>query len=240
MGGAPSLILPGGRNGAGAYWQGGENTYRDDLPFFTREGIGAIVSICNTSAHASLQVDNLFIHKPDIPSTTLYTDFKDIILFIHKARCSGKKVYTHCACGISRATTATCAYLMSHLGLSFDEALLNVHRARPIVCPNDGFRHQLRRWEMSGDAAAMGATLRKQFGDALVVADMEHFLQAWDEAPSGKATRRSFEFVADGTGPTADPAEQKAALRKYLEQYRAQGMTANSSVGLEWLENGQN
>ena len=44
-----------------------------------------------------------------------------------------RQVYVHCACGISRATTSTCAYLMAHLGFGCDEAFRNVHRARPIV-----------------------------------------------------------------------------------------------------------
>ena len=53
------------------------------------------------------------------------------------------QVYIHCAAGISRSTTVTCAYLMTHLDLPFEDVLRFVRARRSIVCPNRGFREQV-------------------------------------------------------------------------------------------------
>lgn len=45
--------------------------------------------------------------------------------------------------GKSRSATCVCAYLMSRLGLSPDEALSKVRENRPLCEPNDGFWKQL-------------------------------------------------------------------------------------------------
>lgn len=222
MGGQPSRILPG-------YWQGGENTYKEDIGFFERNSIESILSVCDTPAHPSLKVQNLFIHKMDVPSTNLYEDFPRICKFLHAARCENKHVYVHCACGISRATTSSCAYLMAHLGMSCDEAFRNVHRARPIVCPNAGFFEQLRRWDSSGDAKRMGETLRELHGDLLVAEDLAHFLSIWEE-----------EDDATGHNPNqlsnVDVDQQKESLRKHLQQYKDRGFAPNGRTGLAWLQ----
>ena len=153
MGAAPSLVLPG-------YWQGGDNTYRGDPAFFTNNGVSVILSVCDTPAPSSMtisrEVSNLFLNLEDKEDTQLYPHFTRVCEFLHSARCTGKGVYVHCGTGVSSSTTMTCAYLMAHLGLTLEEALSNVRRARKEACPNDGFREQLARWHSSGDAARVG------------------------------------------------------------------------------------
>lgn len=50
-----------------------------------------------------------------------------------------KTVYVHCQSGISRSATVVIAYLMKYHRLELMEAYGLVHRARPVINPNDGF-----------------------------------------------------------------------------------------------------
>lgn len=52
----------------------------------------------------------------------------------------------HCMAGRSRSAALAMAFLMSAHGMTFDEALLAVTRARPIVNVNHGFQLQLRAY----------------------------------------------------------------------------------------------
>ncbi len=53
----------------------------------------------------------------------------------------------HCVAGVSRSATVCIGWLMWRHRLSFDEAFRRVHRARPWVMPNPGFRKQLERFQ---------------------------------------------------------------------------------------------
>lgn len=55
----------------------------------------------------------------------------------------------HCVQGISRSSTLVSAYLMRHKGWGAEQALEHLQRVRPIICPNDGFRLQLKEFEIS-------------------------------------------------------------------------------------------
>lgn len=54
------------------------------------------------------------------------------VRFIESAVQAGGKVYIHCAGGVGRAPTMAAAYLMS-TGLSLDEAVKRIQRARPFI-----------------------------------------------------------------------------------------------------------
>mmetsp|Transcript_17385 Transcript_17385/g.29108 ORF Transcript_17385/g.29108 Transcript_17385/m.29108 type:complete len:656 (+) Transcript_17385:115-2082(+) len=58
-------------------------------------------------------------------------------------------VYVHCHLGISRSASMVIAYLMFTLQLTYSEARALVKRARPFICPNDGFVKQLLKFESS-------------------------------------------------------------------------------------------
>lgn len=64
-------------------------------------------------------------------------------------RRKNQKVLVHCVQGISRSSTLVSAYLMRHKGWGAEQALEHLQRVRPIICPNDGFRLQLKQFEMS-------------------------------------------------------------------------------------------
>jgi len=56
------------------------------------------------------------------------------------------KVLVHCKLGISRSATVVCAYLIATTNLSAEESIAHVQSLRGIVCPNLGFRLQLREY----------------------------------------------------------------------------------------------
>jgi len=82
----------------------------------------------------------------DMPDENILQYFPEGVAFMDDAISSGKSVLVHCAAGISRSSSFVCAYLMKVDGLTFEEALEEVKKARPIVSPNLGFRKQLNLW----------------------------------------------------------------------------------------------
>ena len=59
----------------------------------------------------------------------------------------GKKIYVHCAGGISRSASTVVAYMMYTRKITVDEAYKVVAAKRPCINPNDGFVAQLRLFE---------------------------------------------------------------------------------------------
>ena len=62
-------------------------------------------------------------------------------------RCNN--VFIHCQLGISRSAAMVIAYLMFTLHLTYRQASALLKRARPFVCPNQGFIDQLLLFEAS-------------------------------------------------------------------------------------------
>jgi Icc-related predicted phosphoesterase len=56
-------------------------------------------------------------------------------------------VLVHCEQGMSRSATIVIAYLMYSMDITYQQAHLLVKRARPFICPNDGFVEQLQIFE---------------------------------------------------------------------------------------------
>eukprot|EP01119_Soliformovum_irregulare_P006185 TRINITY_DN17989_c0_g1_i1.p1 TRINITY_DN17989_c0_g1~~TRINITY_DN17989_c0_g1_i1.p1 ORF type:complete len:245 (+),score=49.78 TRINITY_DN17989_c0_g1_i1:3-737(+) len=81
----------------------------------------------------------------DLPTSNLMKHFDPATRFIADAHREGGSVLIHCAAGISRSSTITIAYLM-YLGSSFNDAQSHVG-SRRFICPNEGFRLQLLKWE---------------------------------------------------------------------------------------------
>lgn len=157
MGGAPSLILPG-------LWLGGQDVI-EDPEFFNKRGIRFVLSLGPNTPPARINFDGrCHVNLPDVPSSDLGTHFRKIIRFLAESRHStaGACVYVHCAAGISRSTTSVCAYLMAHLGITFEESLEFIASKRRTVCPNDGFRKQLRRFEVSQDLVDLREEVKQQ------------------------------------------------------------------------------
>ncbi|CCW68727.1 unnamed protein product [Phytomonas sp. Hart1] len=56
-------------------------------------------------------------------------------------------VVAHCMVGVSRSASIVAAYLMKKAGITRNDALSFIQMVRPVVNPNNGFRHQLLLWE---------------------------------------------------------------------------------------------
>lgn len=82
----------------------------------------------------------------DNEQCNLSVHFDDLAEFVEEGRRKGG-VAIHCAAGISRATTSTCAYLMIKEHYDLESAFLRVHSVRSCVHPNAGFWRQLRDLE---------------------------------------------------------------------------------------------
>eukprot|EP00969_Alexandrium_andersonii_P364341 15463937-Alexandrium_andersonii.AAC.1 len=78
---------------------------------------------------------------------------------------------------------------MSHLGVSFDEALSFVTSKRHTVCPNGGFVEQLWQFEVSKDRAALGRDLRRGAGyEEIYKRDFDEVTGVEDEGLGDLAT----------------------------------------------------
>lgn len=155
MGGTPSFILPN-------LWLGGQDVL-DNPRFFYERGITHVLSLGPATPDPSIPLSGReHINVGDIPTADLRRHFRKAVTFIAAARHSGHTVYVHCAAGISRSTTCLCAYLMTHLDMSFERVLIFVASKRRSVCPNEGFVQQLRQFEASGERKALQHELQLQ------------------------------------------------------------------------------
>jgi len=60
-----------------------------------------------------------------------------------------KPTLVHCYAGISRSSTIVIAYLMKEYDMTYCSAFKLCKEKRSIICPNHGFRQQLRQYEES-------------------------------------------------------------------------------------------
>ena len=74
--------------------------------------------------------------------------FRVLIPFLEDAIENRKKrVYVHCAAGVSRSASVVVAYTMWKNKWPLDKALEWVMERRPCIKPNDGFMAQLKQFE---------------------------------------------------------------------------------------------
>jgi protein-tyrosine phosphatase len=66
---------------------------------------------------------------------------------IETALKQGKRVYVHCAAGISRSSTLVLAHYMLQNGWTRRQAMEFVAKRRPCIQPNDEFMNDLKRLE---------------------------------------------------------------------------------------------
>ena len=58
------------------------------------------------------------------------------------------KVLIHCRAGVSRSVTMCAAYLMLIEGMQLHSAVEWMYHQRPVICPNEGFKLQLAKFEV--------------------------------------------------------------------------------------------
>eukprot|EP00038_Savillea_parva_P024580 m.44431 g.44431 ORF g.44431 m.44431 type:complete len:335 (-) comp6522_c0_seq1:149-1153(-) len=139
--------------------------------------------------------------------------FEDMSSFIAAGRAAGG-VVVHCAAGVSRATTATVAYLVLREKLSVNAAFAKVYHVRPQACPNEGFWIQLRNLETT--LIEQGVTLRD-----LRPGELRDLSQA-EEPPGGAQTYppvdETIKRLDDNTTPPASPSSVTLTAMILLHQ----------------------
>jgi protein-tyrosine phosphatase len=83
----------------------------------------------------------------DGDSISLLENMDHIETKIHTYLAKGKKIYIHCAKGVSRSPAVLIYYLMVHKNLSYDSAHELIKNARPIVDIDIEFENSLRAIE---------------------------------------------------------------------------------------------
>ncbi|KAG2493533.1 hypothetical protein HYH03_008347 [Edaphochlamys debaryana] len=97
-------------------------------------------------SHSSEGLRYRTVQVADCPSEDLVAHFGRCFDFIAEAHGQGGGVLVHCVAGVSRSATVCMGWLMFRHRLTVDEAFKRVHRVRPWVAPNPGFRKQLERF----------------------------------------------------------------------------------------------
>lgn len=229
MGGAPSLILPG-------ILLGGMDVIEDPT-FFTKNDITWVLSLGRDAPPPRIKLAGReHINVPDTPQSDLGSHFSTIVRFIASGRhLQHRCVYVHCAAGISRSTTSLCAYLMTHLDLTFSLALAFVSTRRKAVCPNEGFCQQLRKFEASSLRTQLALEMRRQCPD----------YEALRQRDLGEVVAAMRTDVVRPIGPRdVERDARRSALRvlrnSAAEQPGAAGLSlgtgeGHGDVGLSWL-----
>jgi hypothetical protein len=242
MGGAPSQIFPidsglahnvrENTSRLPGLWLGGQDVL-EDPSFFMQNDIGWVLSLGPATPSTRIKLAGREqVNLPDVATSNLGVHFKKIVLFIaHGRHVLGHNVYVHCAAGISRSTTSVCAYLIAHLGLGFPDVLRFLSGRRKAVCPNEGFRQQLRTYEKSSLRKELAEEMRRQcqWYDELREADLD-------------AVRRQLQAPASAADSPEDNARkavqaQVAAARRSGKQASVKlgdGST-QGDYGLSWL-----
>jgi len=128
------------------------------------------------------QFSYLVAFAMDCPGQNILNYFEHTNQFIDSALSSGSSILVHCQAGISRSATLVAAYLVSHQGLSWNQALNSIKTIRPCVGPNVGFRKQLQSWEHTVNDNPNAASIRRW---ALAGASVGGFLAQYDQSKKG-------------------------------------------------------
>ena len=87
------------------------------------------------------------VHCQDDPKFKIKHFFEDAYKFIDE-NLEKTNVMIHCAAGISRSSSFLCMYLIKKNHITFEQALAIVQAGRPMCYPNNGFRVELKQWQI--------------------------------------------------------------------------------------------
>lgn len=151
----PSWVLPGLWLSGADEWdtpKGIEGWPRSELVmgFFQKYGFTHVLSVISDRGNPPppevILEGRMELRRQDTKDSNLLGDFSAAIGFIHNARAHGGCVLVHCRRGLSRSATLVLAYLMAHIGLTLEGAMLYLRGMRS-VSPNEGFIEQLRAFQ---------------------------------------------------------------------------------------------
>lgn len=116
-----------------------------DLPLLLKTGITHIVNV-NAGASPINFPDHFkycSVHLTDSVFEVFNDEFWDAVKFTDEAIANGGKILVHCRKGISRSAALCLAYLLEYRGVSYDEGMNLLRKARPMVDINNGFAQQI-------------------------------------------------------------------------------------------------
>jgi protein-tyrosine phosphatase len=96
-----------------------------------------------------LNIQYLPVPVWDVETADISVHFSSVNEFIVSAQQTHQqpRVLIHCRAGWSRSPSLVLAYFLGVLKMPLKEAIVHVVKQRPMVCPNEGFRRQLIRYE---------------------------------------------------------------------------------------------
>lgn len=129
------------------YLGAAENAINNDDEF-KKLNINVIIN-CASEIHYESNMGYIIEKFPmeDDDDSSLLEYIDDVNDIIHKHLTNGKKIYLHCAYGISRSPAVLIYYLMSHKQFTYDNALEFLQKIRPIIEINPNFERELRTIE---------------------------------------------------------------------------------------------
>ena|SRR3989338_2806806 len=109
-------------------------------------GVGQVVNLCGISYPQDPRFRYLNLPIDDSSLADISSVARRACAFIAAGHSSSpsRGALVHCEAGVSRSTSVCIAYVISALGLSFEESLAFVSRMHPRADPNPGFRAQLK------------------------------------------------------------------------------------------------
>lgn len=87
--------------------------------------------------------NRIIIKISDFPKSNIIKSFGECLNFME----GEEKVLVHCMIGTSRSATIVIAYLMWKQKMRYEDAYNFVKKKRKIICPNSGFKEQLKIFE---------------------------------------------------------------------------------------------
>ena len=117
-----------------------------NISYLKKENINKVLCLMNYNFPIYSKDDNInqkIIKVSDVPTANIIKYFGESLNFI-----DGKdNTLIHCMAGASRSATIVIAYIMWIKKMKYDDASQLVRDKRFIVCPNFGFREQLKMFE---------------------------------------------------------------------------------------------
>ncbi len=109
-----------------------------------------VTHIFNVASYVENNFPRDFVYKQvkllDLPETQIVEHFPTYFKFIDEGREKGN-VFVHCNAGVSRAASIVIGYVMRTEGMDYQKAFDYVKSVRSCICPNEGFRKQLRDYK---------------------------------------------------------------------------------------------
>jgi protein-tyrosine phosphatase len=136
-------------------WLGNRKTIIGIDDFLGMHQIDVVISALTEEEYEEHMIETVDIegrewHRlviDDEPLEPISSYFDYVHLVIRKALMANKRVLVHCSAGISRSATLVAAYLILERQLTAEESINFILHRRENICPNHGFRRQLKALE---------------------------------------------------------------------------------------------